>query len=202
VLYTPLASTDWSAFAVSAGLVIATIGLVYFTRGLVSEARATRSEAIRTREEMRESRLLSVRPHLALDLDLVGPRYAVVVIKNLGPGSALDVALTLSFDPSGDTRAWEKRVFTPHESHQFLLPQRIGDIGVASDEGMVIRARGRYTDVHDNEFELNHSFDVRAWWEAEGEAFHRFDEGDMTKIRRTLDKIKESVEEISKAARS
>lgn len=60
-----------------------------------------------------------------LDVDMLGPTFGFVAIKNLGPGTALHVDLVLNFDPLGQAMAWNEPVFVPGELHHFFMPEQI-----------------------------------------------------------------------------
>jgi hypothetical protein len=74
--------------------------------------------------EMRRARLLSVLPKMAVDIQMVGPRYGVVVVRNVGVGPALRVDLHIFFGDRNNEaiehRHWLAHVVAPAEEHQFL----------------------------------------------------------------------------------
>jgi len=87
-------------------------------------------QAKRTADEMRSARLLSLLPKLVLDIEMIGPTYGDVVVRNVGPGAAIDADLTLIFEGSEaagrEEREWLAHVIAPGEDHEFLPAHGIG----------------------------------------------------------------------------
>jgi hypothetical protein len=165
---------NWAILAASIGLVIATAGLVYFTKRLADEATLTRAEmfaareeAVRTREEMTKARSLSVRPKLAFDLMVLGGRVGLLLIRNVGNGVALRVALDISFDSgdSSDIRHWSEPSIVPGESHELKLPEfALRNVGTLSEKELRIRVGGSMRDVDDDEIRVEEDLHASEWW--------------------------------------
>jgi hypothetical protein len=64
---------------------------LFATLGLIAVTLAYVIFNWRMVREMRETRKLSVLPKLAIRFTRVGPAHALVAVKNVGPGAALDV---------------------------------------------------------------------------------------------------------------
>jgi hypothetical protein len=191
-----LPSVDWALFVVSIALVAVTGGLVYFTRGLVDEAKKTRGEMQETRREMEEMRLLGVRPHLSLEPVMVGPVYATLGLRNLGPGAARNVALQLEFEPLGDVREFSTPVMPPGHKEQFLLPQAIDDLNGAQAAALVTRVTGSGEDFYGHRFEVNLVFDWAPWVEKLTNARRRTYEEPFRPIVKALEAIHKEAEKI------
>src|SRR5450756_2292576 len=102
-----------------------------------------------------------------LDVDMLGPTFGFVAIKNLGPGTALHVDLVLSFDPPAERWSGMNPFSSLASSitSSCFMPEQIRELQLAGDQGTVIRAKGQYEDVYGYAYSLDESFDIRAWWE-------------------------------------
>lgn len=155
------------------GLVVATAGLVtvtgvlaYFTKSLVQEARAARAEAKRTRQEMVKARQRGVRPRLAFDaMGLSGKFGGVLLIRNVGLGPALDVALTVTFEGPGEQREWSEASMVPGESHELNLPEPYKrNLDATLEQPLAVRVEGGMYDLYGNRIRVSARLDVSAWW--------------------------------------
>jgi hypothetical protein len=191
-----LPSVDWGLLVASIALVAVTCGLVYFTWGLVDEARKTRSEMQETRREMEEARLLGVRPHLSVEPVMVGPVYATLGLRNLGPGAARSVTLQLEFEPLGDVREFSTPVMPPGHMEQFLLPQNISDLNGAQAASLVTRVTGSMQDFYGQRFPVDLVFDWAPWVEKLTDAKRRTYEEPLRPIVKALEAIKKEAEAI------
>ena len=79
-------------------------------------------------QEIAAARKVAVLPKLALDWTMVSPVLGFPTAKNVGPGPALDVDISVHFEPlpgnegSEDVRRWTANVIAPDEEKQFLPP--------------------------------------------------------------------------------
>ena len=112
------------------GLIAVTLAYVIFNRHMV--------------REMRETRKLTVLPKLAIRFTRVGPAHALVAVKNVGPGAALDVRMTLRFVPldpaqqQPDVRPWRINLMPPGDEHDFMPQDLTGDAIVSTWERITI----------------------------------------------------------------
>ena len=187
---------DWALLTASLGLVVVTGGLVYFTWGLVEEARKTRAEMEETRHEMEEARLLQVRPHLTLEPVMIGPVYASLGVRNLGPGAARNVSLRIEFEPLGDVREFATPVLVPGHVEQFILPEEIRDLNGAQAAALIARAQGSMEDVYGTSFPIDLVFDWAPWVEKLTEASRRSYHEPSEPIVKALKAISEEVRHI------
>lgn len=146
------------------GLVLATGVLAWFTRELAAAAEATRLEAEKTRLGMEEARHLSVRPHLTFDVAAVSGVAGVLLIRNLGHGPALKVRLRFEFVGPDVHREWFEESVAPGESHQLNLPEPFNSIQTAAKEPLLVRIRGRMTDLDGREIKTEHEIQAGEWW--------------------------------------
>jgi hypothetical protein len=76
--------------------------------------------------EMAASREVAILPKLVLDFAMLGPTVGAVKVSNVGPGPALDVDISISFEPvdveKHETiiRRWTTSVMASGESREFL----------------------------------------------------------------------------------
>jgi hypothetical protein len=180
---------DWALIVVSIALVGVTGGLVYFTWGVVDEARKTREEMRRTRNEMQEARLLGVRPHLRLEPVMAGPVYATLGLRNLGPGTALNVSLRIEFEPLGDVRDFETPVIVPGHVEQFILSDDIRDLNGAQAAGLITRASGCMEDLYGTTFHVDLAFDWAPWVEKLTDAKRRSYQETSRPVVKALDAL-------------
>ena len=192
-----LSAMDWGLLAANIGLVGVTIALVYFTRGMVVEARATREEMRLTRAEMEEVRLLSVRPHLALEVSVLAPLYGALAVRNLGPGSAKDLSLTIQFEPMSERREWAWPTLAPGERHEFILPSEIDNLDTAMARELVAYVTGSYSDILGNTSAVDLEFAFAPWWGAARQAMRRFEEPALTKIARYAENAVKALEKLA-----
>jgi len=80
---------DWLLAVETFALAAATVALAWFTRQLVREGAATRALNQQMVNEMEESRSHSVRPRLALDIQVLGGKAGELLIRNVGRGQRL-----------------------------------------------------------------------------------------------------------------
>lgn len=102
--------------------------------------------------EMQRARALAILPKLGVDLHWLGPTAVEVALKNVGPGAALDVDVTLIFEPVGAVprveRRWRKNVFVSGEQHQFFPPDELNDsINTLPDRYRAVRLVGSMKDA-------------------------------------------------------
>jgi hypothetical protein len=121
--------------------------------------------------EMANANAMTILPKLAIDFHRIGPNTVEVLIQNLGLGPALDVDVSLSFDPladrplPADNRRYRRNVIAPGERERFLPP---GDLNANMDrlprEYAAIRLGGSMRDAAGNEHVVAEVFDRLVEW--------------------------------------
>jgi hypothetical protein len=123
---------DTAQLAVATALLIATAVYAYFTW--------------RMAKEMRDTRRLGIRPRLAMAVDPISSFQGFLAVRNLGPGTACDVELRLTFEPEGETRTWTTPFLFPGEKVEFKPPRRDGQTEFKLEnlarEALVVRLEG------------------------------------------------------------
>jgi hypothetical protein len=125
---------------------------------------------VRMVNEMAKTRKLAVLPKLMVEFHRVGPAAALVAIKNVGPGAALDVDVTLVYDAAvgGDEspkQRWRRNILSSGEQFEFIPPGDLNDnintIPLAYKE---IRLTGEMTDATGARHIVNEFFaDLPEW---------------------------------------
>jgi hypothetical protein len=118
--------------------------------------------------EMRETRRLSIRPKLALQVLPHGPTYGHLGLKNLGQGAALEVDVTLTFEPLGESRLWRTDVLAPGEQAEFKFPSTAAgappfDFAALEHHKVRVLLRGSARDIGWNEHTVWDEIDASAW---------------------------------------
>lgn len=141
--------------------------------------------------EMAAARRISVFPKLVLEWTMASPVLGFPTLKNVGPGAALDVDITICFealDEGGpnELRQWTASVVVPGEERQFLPPSADG--GAMMDTEALARSysrvvlRGHYRNALGESQVADDVLTNIAEWRAISKAAHaRWDEPDPTK---------------------
>lgn len=179
-----MAGMDWAVLVVSVALVVATSIYAVFTWLMVSELRATRA--------------LSVRPRLGLSIRMVGPAAGYLGVTNVGPGTALDVDVTLRFDPVGEQRPWRALVMSPNERAEIALPtfeegKSQFEIGAAAGAGAEVHMTGTTRNVYGEAERVEERISIAEWWNVVSEADQRFVEEPTDQALKELKKARESL---------
>jgi hypothetical protein len=190
---------DSALIIASVGLVFVTAGLVYATWRLVAEARETRREMELTRGEAEEARRLGVRPHLTLEPKMMGPVYASLSVRNLGPGAARNVKLLVEFEPLGDVRELTTPVILAGHSETFILPDSINDLDGAQAANLVSKVTGEMYDVYGQRFPVELVFDWAPWVEKLTDARRLHVEDAQRDLMKHLEAIKKEIESFRRA---
>lgn len=141
---------------------------LFATLGLIAVTLAYVIFNWRMVREMRETRKLTVLPKLAIRFTRVGPAHALVAVKNVGPGAALDVRMTLTFvplDPSKqqpDVRPWRINLMPPGDEHDFLPQDLAGEAIAATWKRITIS--GTMKNALDETIQIDDTFaDLPEW---------------------------------------
>jgi hypothetical protein len=157
--------------------------------------------AWQTREmakEMRSARLLSMLPKLVLDVKMIGPTFGDVVVRNVGPGAAIDADLTLTFEGSEsaerEERQWLAHVIAPGENHEFLPAHGIGGMDDLVAKHPTIALEGKIRDAFGQTHVVDERIDVAEFWGRLENANERWVENADRKVVRELEKIRKELE--------
>jgi hypothetical protein len=130
--------------------------------------------------EMRRSRDLAILPKLALDFHRLGPTAVTVAIKNVGPGAALDIDISMIWEPlaAGERidRRWRRNVLAPGEQADFMPPGTLnGNINSLPAHYQRIRLKGVMVDAAGKKQNVDEVFDeLPKWREVLSDAHQRF----------------------------
>jgi hypothetical protein len=129
-------------------------------------ARANRQMVV----EMRSARELSVRPHFALELHHVGPTFVDVRLHNVGPGTATDLDLTVTFigrDVADDARPLRTSVLLAGSHHEFLPPRDVNSAEALVLHYSAVRMAGVAHDAYGSTLRVvDEIADLKSWLEA------------------------------------
>lgn len=179
---------DVAVVALTAALVMTTAVYAYFTW--------------RMAQEMQTTRLQSIRPRLALYVRPYSQMGGNLALRSLGPGAALDVEVTITFKPEGETRQWRAPVFPPGEEAEFFFPgfREGGNAGFKELEKREAQAdlHGSMRDVTGNSHTVDEHLDVAGWSKLTVLADQRYPRGryedvvasELKKIREALEKVR------------
>ncbi len=202
---------DWITAGFTAVLALFTLALVVVTGRYAEQTRLMVGEMRESRKEARRSREQSVLPKLALSLEYRGPTFALIVVKNVGPGAALDADIELAFEPregssyERDGRPWRTNLIGPGEEHWFFPPRPGGETLYV--EGLAagferITLNGTVRDALAVEHRVDEHFDdLPGFYELNKGAYHvwRQDETVLALKERVGQPIAKAVDELRRA---
>lgn len=149
-------------------------------------------------KEMRSARLLSLLPKLVLDIKMIGPTFGDVVVRNVGPGAAIDADLTLTFEGSEadgrEEREWLAHVIAPGQEHEFLPANGIGGMDDLVAKHPTISLAGKIRDALGQTHTVDERIDVAEFWGRLEQANERWVESADRKVVRELEKIRRELE--------
>jgi hypothetical protein len=164
--------------------------------------------AWQTREmakEMRSARLLSLLPKLVLHVKMIGPTFGDVVVRNVGPGAAIDADLALTFEGSEaaerEERRWLAHVIAPGEDHEFLPGNEIRSMDDLVAKHPTIALEGKIRDAFGQTHVVDERIDVAEFWGRLENANERWVESADRKVVRELEKIRKELEAIQRHLR-
>jgi hypothetical protein len=174
------------------------IAVVVFTGALVLATAVYAYFTWRMAAEMRETRLQSVRPRLALYVRPYGPAGGHLALVSLGPGAALDVAVSLGFEPSGETREWSASVFQPGQEAEFFFPHtepgKLPGFDELERHDVSASVNGTMRDVVGRPYPVSEHIEVGAWSRLLTTAEQHYVEPPPEEVARELKKIRETLE--------
>jgi hypothetical protein len=177
---------DIAVVLLTAALVVTTAIYSYFTW--------------RMAKEMQETRVQALRPRLGLLVRPYGPTGGFLALRSLGPGTALDVSVTLRFEPSGEARDWRTPVFPPGDEAEFFFPDtesgQAPDFTMLEEHGVVATVTGSVLDVAGKSHQVDERLDVATWAKVLTSAHQRYDTEPADKIATELKKIRETFDKV------
>lgn len=153
--------------------------------------------------EMQEARLHTATPHVILDLEMVTPLYAMIVVENVGPGPALlcDLELTLTGGEAEEHRQWRPHLLPAGVRHEFLPPENVGSLDTLADAYPNVALRGHARDTLGRSHEVHATLDVTAAREGLRETRHRFQRPAGDRVVKELEKIAKQLDDIERHLR-
>jgi len=138
--------------------------------------------------EMRKARNAAILPKLALEFHPLGSTAMTVVIKNVGPGAALDLDVRVVYDPVGEGHQpqearWRRNILASGEQYDFLPPGGVNDnVNQLPATYKAVRLVGTMKDAAGATHDVDEAFDDLAEWrKVLGEAHQRFTYPDAEK---------------------
>lgn len=179
---------DWLTLA----LVVATIYYAWQTHQTV--------------EELRRTRGVAVLPRLVASIYPKAAGIGWIRIANVGPGPALDVAATLTFEPGGGTVGWRSHVVASGEVHE-LGPSPDGPDGESeyrieelTKRFTHLRFAATYRDALGDSQSINEAVEIRDWWRAVKAANEHTPHDWSEETAKELEKIGEGIGNLAEEA--
>jgi hypothetical protein len=174
------------------------VAVVFLTAALVVTTAVYAYFTWRMADEMRQTREQTLRPRLGLYVRPYDPIGGHVALRSLGPGTALDVVITLKFEPSGETRDWRTPVFPSGDEAQFIFPRneegRIPGFNALEAGGVQVSVSGSMRDVAGRAHDVNERLDVASWYMVVGEADQLYAKTPLDEIASEMEKIRQALE--------
>jgi hypothetical protein len=159
--------------------------------------------AYQTREtvkELRGARAASIMPKPAMNFDYVGGPNFFAVLANTGTGPALQVDLTMSYEPGGPRIGWRSPLMSVGERVRFLGPEGIHVTTELIDKYERVVLSGSCLDALGGTCVVNQTVVLREQWESSVAASRLLDESDSVKMTREVEKIRREIEGIRRWA--
>jgi hypothetical protein len=149
--------------------------------------------------EMRETRRLSIRPKLALQVLPHGLNHGHLALTNLGPGAALEVDVMLTFEPLGESRPWRTDILVPGERAEFMFPSPAVDappfnFADLERENVRVLLEGSARDVGWNKHAVRDEVDASAWSSTVERSRQLYVKPPMQRIGDELERIRNALE--------
>jgi hypothetical protein len=126
-------------------------------------------------------------------LAMIGPTFGDVVVRNVGPGAAIDADLTLTFEGSEaaerEERQWLAHVIAPGDDHEFLPGNGIGGMDDLVAKHPTIALEGEIRDAFGQTHFVDERINVAEFWGRLENANERWVENADRKVVRELEKI-------------
>lgn len=163
--------------------------------------------------EMRDARRLSVRPKLAIDLDPIGPGFALVKVLNVGAGACVDADLTFDFiarpgsSRSSQSRRWRMNFIAPGERHRFFPPlddkEQPLDIDPFTAEYAKVRLTGSVRDVLGETLTIDEEIrDLKERWEFQKAAWHARETNQLKELTKEVGKVQQAIGQVARRWKS
>lgn len=173
--------SDWPIVLLTAALVLVTGYYAWQNRKMAIE--------------MRHARMASVLPKVVPSYEGYGGAVGFPRVVNVGPGAALDVDVTLSFQPGeGEARRWRVALLTPGEFREFTLPRELMDTNDLTSRYRAMKLIGQCRDALGEAHTIDEEFDLAEWWQLAVQAHERIERGPKSPVVRELERIRQALE--------
>lgn len=158
----------------------------------------------RTVAEMRRTRLLSIRPRVALDVKNLGAGLGLITVGNIGQGPATDVHAVLTFEGFGERRKVAFHTLSPGEMHQFIAPRNAGNEIMRMDEltsvTELVSLKGTMRDGLGHEHPIDERIDLAEVWEITKSSNRRLEPDHAKEIADNLKAIRDELRKLERLA--
>ena len=173
-----------------------TIASIILTAALVLITTYYAWQTRRTVEEMRKARGAALRPRLTLSFEYPGAKIVFPVIANDGVGPAMQVEAEIRYEPDGPTIVWKAPVMAVGERHKMRFPDN--DKSPSGDAPYEqVSFFTRCIDALGDPVIVEEVLRPQEYWEALVESRMIIDQDPIDEIRRELEKIRKSVEQMA-----
>lgn len=120
--------------------------------------------------EMAKTRALTILPRLGVEFHHIGPAVMEIAITNVGPGTALNVDIELTFDPADatappNTRRYRQNIILSGEQLLFAPPGDLnGNLDTLPQTYRSIRLSGSMTDASGKTHRVDETYDDLSEW--------------------------------------
>jgi hypothetical protein len=185
---------EWVIAGLTTVLVLTTIYYAWQTRQTV--------------QEMRRARKVTILPRLIAGMHPKAAGIGFLRLANVGPGPAIDVRATLTFEPGGAPIEWRYGVLAPGETHD-LAPSPKGteeDSQFYLDELTKrfthLRVAATYSDALGDPHAVEESVEIREWWSAVQSSKQLVEHHWPEETVKELEKLRKAVEKLVNEASS
>ena len=158
--------------------------------------------------EMKKAREMQSDSHLIAYPVSMGTIHAQIQLENAGPGSALDVELSISLDPPLQTvkKLWRHPALLVNQKEFFLIPQNSGgsldslqQLGERHDN-LILNLKWKNVFGHDKSSSVTYNLrELAEGWYNAGNLIKSEDiPSQLQKVTKSLDEIHKDIEKISR----
>ena len=149
-------------------------------------------------DEMRRARGASLLPKITLSFEHLGGPVGFILITNTGAGPALDVDLTMSYEPGGPEVSWTSPCLSVGESERFLAPERTTSMVDLANKYQRLVLRSTCKDALGDTHKTLQILDIKTYWELNVEAARLLPEDYQRKVFGELERIRRELENIGR----
>lgn len=183
------------------GIELGTFVLAASTIVLVCVTGYYAKQTKKTVDVLKETSVLSIRPHLKGTFQNIGPVSGDLLIRNVGNGPATKINIGFWIESKDETKkSWTKPLMMPNDSEEFFIPKNdkesVFNMDFFSNNQTTIRIVGEYYDILNNKYEINDFIDVTAYVKQLEQTKNRYKEPAEEKISDGIDKISDSLKKL------